>query len=194
MTAPAVPNASAYVALCQQLSAALHAKNLIFTEAIDIYYPLINGASVPDSSFFSLAGQTYNYADQINLLCYGVYAMDKLADQASTVQLQNWLATINSFGVPRSKVVVGVPFTGYPQTQASNATVFMRYADIVDNSNPSLSSNAFGLFGYNGVELIQWKANYLRQNGYFGILASDITQDSPIEKFSLVNAIVDASK
>lgn len=194
VTAPAVPNASAYVALSQQLSTALHAKNLIFTEAIDIYYPLINGASVPDNSYFSLASQTYNYADQINLLCYGVYAMDKLGDQASAVQLQNWLGTLGSFGIPRSKIVVGVPFTGYPQSQANNATVFMRYADIIDKSAPSISSNIFGLYGYNGVDLIQWKANYLRQNGYFGILASDITQDSPSEKYSLVNAIVDASK
>jgi GH18 family chitinase len=194
VTAPTAPNASAYVALCQQLSTALHSKNLIFTEAVDIYYPLINGASVPDNSYFSLASQTYNYADQINLLCYGVYAMDKLADQASVVQLQNWLNTITGFGVPRSKIVVGVPFTGYPQTQTTNATVFMRYADIVDKSAPALSSNVFGLYGYNGVELIRWKVNYLRQNGYFGILASDITQDSPTANYSLVNAIVDASK
>jgi GH18 family chitinase len=194
VTAPTIPNAKAYVALCQQLSAALHAKNLIFTEAIGIYYPQINGTSLPDNSYFSLASQTYNYADQINLLCYGVYAMDKLGNQGSVAQFQNWLGALTNFGVPRSKIVVGVPFTAYAQTQTNSATVFMRYADVVDKTDPALSENVFGLYGYNGVNLVQWKANYLRQNGYFGILASDITQDSPGDKYSLVNAIINASK
>ena len=193
VTAPTIPNASAYVALCQQLSAALHAKNLIFTEAVDIYYPQINGTSLPDNSYFSLASQTYNYADQINLVCYGVYAMDKSGNQGSVAQFENWLGGITNFGVPRSKISVGVPFTAYPQAQANNTTVFMRYADIVEKASPSLSENVYGLYGYNGVELIKWKANYLRQNGYFGILASDITQDSPLEKYSLVNTMVNAS-
>jgi len=193
VTAPTLPNASAYVALCQQLSTALHAKNFLFTEAIDIYYPQINGASLPDNSYFSLASQTYNYADQINLLCYGVYAMDKLGNQSSVAQFQNWLGAITNFSVPRSKIIVGVPFTAYPQSQANNIAVFMRYADIVDKASPSLSENVFGLYGYNGVDLVQWKANYLRQNGYFGILASDITQDSPLEKYSLVNAIINSN-
>jgi Chitinase len=194
VTAPTPPNASAYVALCQQLSTALHAKNFIFTEAIDIYYPQINGTSLPDNSYFSLASQTYNYADQINLLCYGVYAMDKLGNQSSVAQFQNWLGTITNFSVPRSKIVVGVPFTAYPQSQGNTTTVSMRYSEIIDKANPALSDNVFGLYGYNGVELIEWKANYLRQNGYFGILASDITQDSPSEKYSLVHAIINASK
>lgn len=194
VTAPTLPNATAYIALCQQLSTALHAKNLIFTEAIEIYYPLLNGSALPDNSYFNLASQTHNYADQINLLCYGVYAMDKLGNQGSAAQFQNWLGAITNFSIPRSKIVVGVPFTGYPQAQAGNATLFMRYADIVEKAGPSLSDNSFGLYGYNGVELIRWKANYLREKGYFGILASDVTQDSPSEKYSLVNTIIDTNK
>ncbi|HET7899201.1 MAG TPA: glycoside hydrolase family 18 protein [Flavisolibacter sp.] len=194
VTAPVVPNASAYVALSQQLSAALHAKGMLFTEAIDVYYPVLNGSAVPDNSFFSLASQTYNYADQINLTCYGVYAMDKLGNQASIVQLQNWLGLLTNFGVPRSKIVVGVPFTGYPQSQLNSSTALMAYADIVAKANPEPTANNFGLYGFNGVDLIQTKASYLRQNGYGGILASDLSQDAPAEKFSLVNAIVNASK
>ena len=193
VTAPTVPNASAYVALSQQLSAALHAKNLIFTEAIDIYYPVINGTAVPDNSYFSLASQTYNYADQINLLCYGVYAMDKLGDQGTKTQFQNWLNVITNFGVPRSKIIVGVPFTGYPQSQANNTTVSMSYANIVYNTSPALTDNVSGLYGYNGVGLVEWKANYLRQNGYYGFLGYDITQDSQGDKYSLVKAIINAS-
>lgn len=194
VTAPTIPNQAAYIALSQQLSNALHAKGLLFTEAIDIYYSQLNGTSLPDNSYFSLASQTYNYADQINVLAYGVYAMDKLGNQASVAQFQNWLGTITNFGVPRSKLVVGVPLTGYPQAQANSSFVSIRYADIVDKASPPLSQNVFGLYGYNGVDMIQSKASYLREEGYFGILASDITQDSQSDKYSLVNAILNASK
>lgn len=184
-TAPTFPNATDYVALCQQMSAALHAENekILFSEAIGVYYAQFGNAIVADNSYFNLANLTYNYADQINVLAYGSYAMDPTLNyQSSMGQMQNWLGVLASYGVPSSKVVVGVPFSGYHNTlsaPADSTTNSIPYYSIAQY-NPAPSANMFMNYGYNGTQLLKDKAVYLRSRGYGGMLASDISQDVPV--------------
>jgi GH18 family chitinase len=196
-TAPTFPNATDYVGLCQQMSAALHAQNILFSEAIGIYYAQFANAIVADNSYFNLANLTYNYVDQINVLAYGAYAMDPTLYYQSTMgQMQNWLGVLKSFGVPESKVLVGVPFSGYHNAlgaPADSTANLMPYYSIAQY-NPMPSVNMYMNYGYNGTQLLKDKTAYLRSRGYGGILASDISQDvSVTDGNSLLNAIITAN-
>jgi GH18 family chitinase len=198
-TAPTFPNATDYVALCQQMSAALHAEKnpILFSEAIGIYYAQFSTTVVADNSYFNLANLTYNYADQINVLAYGGYAMDPtLYYQSSMQQMQNWLGILKSYGVPESKVVTGVPFNGYHNAlgaPADSTANLMPYSAIAQY-NPAPAANMYMNFGYNGTQLLQDKMQYLRSKGYGGILASDISSDvSATAGNSLLKAIITAN-
>jgi|GEM_PF-1105713 len=198
-TAPTFPNTTDYVALCQQMSAAFQAEKdrLLFTEAIGVYYAQFGNAIVADNSYFNLANLTYNYTDQINVLAYGSYAMDPtLYYQSGMQQMQNWLGILKSYGVPESKVLVGVPFNGYHNAlgaPADSTANLMPYSSIAQY-DPAPAANMYMNYGYNGTQLLQDKTTYLRRKGYGGILASDISSDvSATAANSLLKAIITAN-
>lgn len=197
-TAPALPNAADYATLSQQLAAALHSSNLLFTEAIGVYYTQLGGSVVsPPSSYYNLAELTHNWTDQIHLIAYGPYAIDATLYQAPMVQAQNWLGNLLNYGVPASKITLGVPFSGYHAniTSVDSTANFITYRSIVAQARPIPSANMFMNYGFNGVDLIRKKTAYLKQYGFGGVLASDISHDTTVASgYSLTRTLAGAKK
>src|SRR5262249_14605453 len=100
----------------------------------------------------------------------------------------------NTYGVPKSKLLLGMPYYGRAGTSWGN-TVPETYNDIVNRytaiygSAPSPSTDSAvlkfpGAFGganmtryWNGPTTIQAKTQYVLDNGYAGVMTWEIGQD-----------------
>jgi GH18 family chitinase len=113
------------------------------------------------------------------------------------VQVQNWLGNLLSYGIPGSKISLGVPFSGYHASIISVDPTpnFITYRSIVAQANPTPSVNMFMNYGFNGVDLVGKKVAYLRQYGFGGVLASDISHDTTVASaYSLTGTLAGAKK
>jgi len=170
-----------YIALVDLFSKLLHEKSLKFTVAVA-------------ASHHELAARFKDKADQINIMSYGI--LDDNNQQVPMNMLNSWLQKFDDAGVPRSKRIVGVPFYGKrPYDANDNSARAILYSSIVSQASPPASSNQYGKYAYNGVELMQNKTMYLRSNGYFGIMAWELSQDTEYNsQFSLLKSIVEKAK
>jgi len=91
-------------------------------------------------------------------------------------------------GVPKSKLVLGVPFYGH----AFGAAAGRRgngYKDIVARfPGAELRDQAGDTIWYNGIPTIRAKARYVRDEGLAGIMIWSLNNDAPGDK-SLLAAI-----
>lgn len=170
-----------YTELVNVLGRKLSENNLKFTVAVA-------------PSHANLAAQFINKVDQINLMSYGI--LDEHGQQVQQNMLQGWLDDFENAGVPRSKLIVGVPFYAkrpYDANDDSHRSI--SYLSIVNQSVPEYNENSFGKYAYNGRGLLTQKTILLRSEGYHGIMAWELTQDCAYElNYSLLNNIVTAAK
>lgn len=112
------------------------------------------------------------------------------------MQLQGWLSKFEAAGVPRSKLIVGVPFYGKrPYSANDNSSRAITYSYIVQQSSPAYDFNKFGKYSYNGRSILHAKTKYLRDYGYFGIMSWELSQDVEYNsKYSLLKSIIEAAK
>jgi GH18 family chitinase len=101
-----------------------------------------------------------------------------------------WLKKNN---LPKEKLVAGVPFYGWLFKSADNAegAEEVAYRDILDrfpDQGAHLKDN-MGLLYYNGIETMQKKAKYIKDNNLGGIMIWELTQDADDADKSLLNAI-----
>ena len=94
---------------------------------------------------------------------------------------------VNYRGWPKQKILLGVPF--YGKDFDIGGGMYISYSDIL-RSHPDayLYDQAENIY-YNGISTIERKAEYVLENGYSGIMIWEITQDSPVDSVSLLNAI-----
>lgn len=170
-----------YLALVNELSLKLHQNNLEFTVAVA-------------ASHQELAAKFKDKADQINIMSYGV--LDENGNQVPMPMLTEWLANLDAAGVPRAKLMVGVPFYGKrPYNANDNSPRAITYANIVKQSSPEYDENTYGAYSFNGRGLMQTKTKYVRKNGYFGIMAWELSQDVDYNsKYCLLKSIVEIAK
>lgn len=170
-----------YWQLVQVLSDKLRASQLQFTVAVA-------------PSHADLAAQFKQKADQINLMSYGV--LDEQGNQVSMDMLQEWLTDFEVAGVPRSKLIVGVPFYAKRKYDpADQSARSITYASIVAQTQPDYNDNKFGKYAYNGRGMMQTKTRFLRKGQYYGIMAWELSQDCDYNSnLSLLKTIVESSK
>lgn len=170
-----------YLALVQTMSEKLKENELKFTVAVA-------------ASQQNLSAKFKNYADQINIMSYGV--LDEQGKQVPMNMLKGWLQNFEAAGVPRSKLIVGVPFYGKrPYNANDNSARAITYASIVANSSPDYSTNTHGKYAFNGRGLMQTKTAYLREMGYFGVMSWELSQDVAYNsEYSLLQSIVSTAK
>jgi GH18 family chitinase len=106
----------------------------------------------------------------------------QLGDHANydlSVQFLNGWAT---YGVPKAKLLMGVPFYGQ-DGQGYGGTHTLSYRTIVNDTHPA--SNLDQVYDpidattwfYNGIATIQRKANYVLDNGFGGLMIWELGQD-----------------
>jgi len=170
-----------YVALVNELSSELRKYDLKFTVAVA-------------ASHHNISQKFYNKVDQLNIMSYGV--LDPEGNQVPMEMLQGWLQTFDKVGVPRSKMIVGVPFYGKrPIKSGDTSPRAILYSSIVKSSKPDYNENRFGNYSFNGRGLMQTKTNYLKEYGYAGIMAWELSQDVEYDsEYSLLKTIVNTAK
>lgn len=173
---PGPVSQATYVTLVREMAQALHAQGLLFTVALGVSKAAW-GSKIKDD------------VDQINIMSYGT--LDASGNQSTMLQMKNALTGYSDQGVPKSKLLAGVPFFG----KRAAAPVAIEYYSIVAQSQPGPSVNKFGDYSFNGKTLLQDKTAFLRQNGYGGIMIWELTQDvSVTSDFSLLKSIYDRNK
>lgn len=170
-----------YIALVQLLSEKLHNNNLKFTVAVA-------------ASHYNISVNFKNLVDQLNIMSYGV--LDTDGNQVDMELLKSWLSNYEKVGIPRSKLIVGVPFYGKrPYDASDNSPRALTYSTIAKNISPEYNDNKYGKYAFNGRALMQTKTKFLRENSYYGIMAWELSQDTEYNsKFSLLNSIVTEAK
>ena len=121
--------------------------------------------------------------DQYNVMTYDLEYDSSAPYDASVDYLESWA----DYGVPRSKLLMGVPFYGKSGTSWGNsssrsyASILSGYATENGGTYPAPSADSATVggvtWGYNGVDTLQRKARYVTNNGYAGVMIWQLGQD-----------------
>ena len=154
-----------FLALIQELRAAMPDK--LLTTAV-VSYGDSNGLGVPTESFALF--------DFVNIMTYDG------PDHGSMEQFERGLAYWRGRGLPKEKIVMGVPFYGDPN---------MPYFKIVEADPAAAQTDSFEYYGqifhYNGIPTIQSKTR-MAMDKASGIMFWALDHDAQGD-LSLVNAI-----
>lgn len=159
-----------YLALMRELRAAL--PNAIISTAV-ISYGDDTGLGIPTESF--------ELVDYINVMTYDGN------DHGTMQQFERGLQYWSARGVPKEKLIIGVPFYARPGP--------LTYAKLIANDPAAAQTDTFDYFGtiqnYNGIPTIQKKTEIAMQQAG-GIMFWELSHDVQGE-LSLVNAIFEAA-
>ena len=181
------PDSALFGQLHRQMYAALHPLGYLFTTAIGV-------APATGATSKYLYAKNVNWCvDGINVMAYGANAMDSYGNQATLLQIQNYLTMFMANGVPASKLILGVPF--YLNSTTANPTTQLYSWLVSQTSNLDSAANTYQAYGYNSVKIMQDKVKYLRHNGFGGIVAWEMGQDViATSPYSLISAIKRANQ
>ncbi|HEY1685626.1 MAG TPA: glycosyl hydrolase family 18 protein [Tepidisphaeraceae bacterium] len=139
------------------------------------------------------------------------YMMDYALEYNSSAPYSDSISYITTwsttYGVPKSKLLMGVPFYGSSGTSWSNSTaetyaqILSGYAAANGGAYPAAGADSATIsgttWGFNGVTTMQNKVNYVIDNGYAGIMIWELGQDhftaqGKYDQYSLLPAIKSA--
>ena len=99
----------------------------------------------------------------------------------------SYLAGWANYGVPKADLFMGIPFYGRAGTSWSNTTtetyaaILSSYAAANGGAYPAANVDSVTVggktWGFNGVDTVQEKTQYVIQNGYGGIMVWELGQD-----------------
>jgi spore germination protein YaaH len=162
-----------YSSLLQELHASLSLLGLQLTMAGNSWSHEINPTA-------------FQYLDWVNVMTYDM----GFPDHSTFQDMLNGIAYWENYGMPREKIVVGVPFYGYRDTWASART----YAWIYDTYQPAPDVDLVDGYGFNGIDMITQKTNYAFTNGYGGMMIWQLGQDKLNHPASLLNALASTAR
>jgi GH18 family chitinase len=152
----------------------------LLTETKAAFEPLgmtVSVALSPDNK--DLLGE-FAVADRIHIMSYDRGPQHSTYEQAVT-DLQTFLDA----GLPRKKLILGVPFYGRKETPPYSA---MPYAEILQLYHPNSSIDEAGDIFFNGIETIQRKVCLSIREGIAGVMIWELSQDT-VDETSLLLAI-----
>lgn len=177
-------SASQYEALMLALSQQLHAKGQLLTAAV------LSGATADGNIYYDAAAHTnavLNAVDFINIMAYDGGDGERHSPYQFAVDCGTYWRETR--GLPAYKVVLGVPFYARP-SWADYGTVLASVPNA--HSRDHVSYNGMEVY-YNGVDTIADKTRYAKEN-LGGVMVWELTQDTPDQSKSLLQAIGSVSK
>jgi Glycosyl hydrolases family 18 len=126
--------------------------------------------------------EAIDFVESVNVMAYDATPPHHSTFDFAISALDHW----EQYGVPRRKLVLGLPFYGKTKDGTGYA-----YRDIFDAYHPDPDADFVGGIGFNGVSTIKKKTAYVVNNGYRGIMIWEISQDTSGQS-SLLDAVVDA--
>ena len=154
-----------YDLLMTDLSNQLKPQGKLLTAAVTGYY---NGAGVSALALSKM--------DFVNIMAYDENDFQHSTFEYALTTLNYWV----SRGVAKSKLNLGVPFYGRQNGEVPYSTLLSRGADP--------NADVFGNVGYNGLVTMRRKAQYVKDQGYGGIMIWELSEDVTNAN-SLVSAI-----
>jgi chitinase len=125
-----------------------------------------------------LKPETIPFVDRILVMAYDQGTPHASFSEAKS-DLDHWVKQ----GVPRSKLFLGLPFYGRNAKKTA-----MTYNEIVRRFKPSPDSDLAGGYFFNGSETIRNKTEYVRKEGFGGVMIWELGQDAK-GKNSLLHAV-----
>ncbi|MBL3658400.1 glycoside hydrolase family 18 protein [Fulvivirga sediminis] len=147
-----------------------------------------------------IADRMSNIFNLISVMAFdnlGTYENSPLGHPATVKDMENALNRYLEFGVPKNKIVVGIPFYGRDfLNKAGGLAETITYADIIKRYSPSeveldignIKRDGHNIF-FDSRNIISQKVNYLRKNDFKGITLWELGQDSPDSNWSLLQDI-----
>jgi GH18 family chitinase len=154
----------------------------------------VNPGLVPTDagSRYVVPTSAVNSLDVINVMAYDFQIPDHSNYAQSTSALAAWGNYAAPAGVPKSRIVLGVPFYAHENSWATAKT----YQSMLDTypvlkTDPTLD-NAGGWY-FNNRTTIQNKSQYVVNNGFGGVMIWQLAQDhftnNAIDQYSLLPVI-----
>jgi len=172
-----------YASLVADLAKALKSDSKLLTAAVSRWF---GGDQITSKALGSF--------DYVNVMAYDATGPwdPKHPGQHSSLDyakgcIEYWIGR----GVPKTKLVLGVPFYGWGFGDAFNQGGYT-FAQIVEKFPGSESSDQAGsTVWYNGIPTIQAKSKYVLEQGLGGVMIWSLNQDAR-GNLSLLSAIHDA--
>ena len=127
--------------------------------------------------------EAFDYMDYVYVMSY-----DGSGDHHSSYRYMiQTLRNVTELGVPNEKILGGVPF----YTRGTEVLTFKQLIDSVsseDDKKEIFENSEYNGMTYNGQDIIQAKANYIKKNGFAGLMIWEIGQDS-YDQYSLLNVV-----
>ena len=121
----------------------------------------------------------------------GTWAPDRPGQHSSMEMAKGNVAYWTGRGLPKNKIVLGVPFYGYGFGKAFRNNGYA-FSEITTQFPGSESLDQVGeTIWYNGIPTIRAKAKYVLEEGLGGVMIWSLDQDAKNEK-SLLRALFDA--
>jgi len=167
---------------------------LVFLQAIKERFPDKGLTAAISSRHPGRAGNLIGALDEINMMCYTRF------ENGEHVPMSIFTRAIDEYlevGVPKEKLLVGVPFYGRTDNlQDTEAVTYREVYESVPNLSPDVNSFVKGgkTFLYNGYTLISQKGEYLRRKRIKGVMVWELAQDiSYSNPLSLLRALTMAN-
>lgn len=167
-----------YEALVTYLAEKLHEKDKLFSAAV------LSGVSTSGEIFQNSAAYSdvaLNSFDFINIMAYDGDGINHSSYEFAILSSGYWL---NTRGIPRKKLVLGVPFYARPG--------WISYKDILLTDPKAYKKDFFEKDNvtnyYNGIQTIKGKTAYALDH-LGGIMVWEITHDTAEQEKSLLTAI-----
>ena len=159
-----------FLALIKELRAAMPDK--LLTTAV---------VSYGDDNGIGVATESFEFFDFVNIMTYDG------PDHGSMEQFEKGLSYWSERGLPKEKIVMGVPFYSHIKDSTSAGISYAKLVQAVPSASQTDELDYYGLHIYNGIPTIQAKTTMAMQRAS-GIMFWALDHDIQGE-FSLVNAI-----
>lgn len=173
-----------YEELMLYLADKLHAQDKMVTSAV------LSGATADGNVYYDAAAHSdavLKAVDRIHVMAYDGGDGERHSTYEFALNCADYWSKTRH--VDPNKIILGVPFYARPSWAA--------YGDIIKESKDAQNQDHTTYQGmdvyYNGLSTMKKKASYAKEH-LGGIMIWELTQDSELEKYSLLKEIVNALK